>query len=531
MEKYVIKNKFYRLAGIVFISSGAYYLIWLASHLNFEAKVISLPFFFCQLFTFLLVILSIRNHWNIKYRTNRPALHPNPPPVAIVITTYKEPVDIVSKTLNSVLQLSYPSETVIIISNDDKDVRQKKVLESLVSNVQKNNIFLLHTLPHEDAKAGNLNQAISFLRAHFPNIDLVLTQDADEIVYPDLLLATIGYFNNPNVAYVQTVKQSKVSKFDPFGNHDMMWYARTAPSREADNAMFACGSGVVWRISALESIGGFSTWNLVEDLTTSYNLLAEGWDSRYHFEALSCGLAPEDLPNFIKQRSTWAMDSLRIFFWDNPIFKSGLTISQKLHFLETPIFYLNGLAVVTLVIITSISLLVEKWPTTVDALTHMKYLSLSFLSLEIYFLLNNGAISYTRVRQFWIGLSPNFVASALKALFLGPKRKPIYKVTKKINKYDNYLKFVLPQIMILTLVFLSLAKVVLSTPLYSGFDWAAMFWGFYQASFFFQIIKVSWWKYKPKVNVQVLVKGLIKDSHGEIYPTRPSLNINYDNNA
>src|SRR3989344_2317238 len=113
----------------------------------------------------------------------------------------------------------------------------------------------------------------------------------------------VGYFSeDPRTAYVQTIKQVKVSKGDPFGNHDVMWYGRTAASRDASGAMYACGSGVMWRISAVESMGGFSTWNMVEDLTTSYELLALGWRGKYHYEALSKGLAPEDLPNYFKQR-------------------------------------------------------------------------------------------------------------------------------------------------------------------------------------------------------------------------------------
>ena len=524
-ERYVIKNKYYRIAGITFIVTTAIYLFWLSSHLNSEAKLIGYTFFFCQAFSFLLVNLSIINHWKIKYRLKRPPLPENHPAVAIVVPTYKEPVNIIRKTVISPLGLSYPGETVIVVSNDDSDPRQKSDLEIMLKEFSSDRLFLIHTNPHKEAKAGNLNQALSFLIKHFPDTDFLLTQDADEIADRDILNATVGYFTNPNIAYVQTIKQAKVTKDDPFGNRDMMWYGRTAASKDADNAMFACGSGVVWRISALESVGGFSTWNMVEDLTTSYNLLAKGWDSRYHFEPLSEGLAPEDLPNFIKQRVTWATDALRIFFWDNPLFKKGLTFNQKLQFLETPLFYLNGFAVLTLVALTSLSLFLGKWPTSVDAITHTKYLLPSFLSLEIYFLLNNGNIPYTRIRQFWVGLSPNFASAAIKVILSGPNKKPTYKVTRKVNKYGNYLHIVLPQIFVLSLISLSLVKVVVSTPLYSGFDWATVFWGFYQASFFIQVIRVSWWKYSPRVSIKLSTNGAIRNSHGTVYPSSPSLSI------
>jgi cellulose synthase (UDP-forming) len=514
MEKYINESKFYRVFGILFILFGLNYLVWLSHHLNPNAPFISYPFLFAYLFTFLTVTLSIINHWKAKYRIERPPLPKSIPVLAIVVPTYKEPIEVIRKTIKSLLNLNYPQKVVIVVSNDDASSSQKDRLTNLMSEIYlywnslspekriyPKSLHLIHSSPHNQAKAGNLNQAINFLRKYYPNIDLVLTQDADEICYPDLLIATVGYFSDPRVAYVQTIKQVDVAKGDPFGNQDLMWYARTAACRDASNAMFACGSGVVWRISAIEAIGGFSTWNMVEDLTTSYELLAYGWESRYHYEALSKGLAPEDLPNYLKQRGTWAMDSLRIFFWDNPLFKKGLTISQRLQFLETPLFYLNGVSTILIAMVTSLSLVFEKWPTTADALTHALFLVPSFLSLEIYYLLLAGNIPFRRIRQYWVGLSPLFFISALKSLIYGPNKKPTYVVTRKNNLYGNYLNLVWLQILVLFIITVSILKIFLSTPLYSKFDWIAIFWGLYQISFFTQIVKVSSWKWRSSVDI------------------------------
>ncbi|KKR28713.1 MAG: Cellulose synthase (UDP-forming) [Candidatus Woesebacteria bacterium GW2011_GWA1_39_8] len=517
---YVNSNQYHKIAGIVFVVATLNYLLWLLGHLNLANKLISIPFFISQLFSFLLVSLSIFNHWKAKYRTNRPAMPLNPPDVAVVVATYKEPVAVLENTIKSILEIDYPGKVVVVVSNDDERPAQRSAIENtLVSLADYRSrikgkvgdgkvLHLVHTTPHKNAKAGNLNQALRFLRKYYPEIDLVLTQDADEIVYPEILKALVGYFSEPQVGFVQTIKQSEVTDGDPFGNDDMMWYARTAACRDAAGAMFACGSGVIWRISALESIGGFSTWNLVEDLTTSYQILSHGWESRYHYERLSYGLAPEDLPNFLKQRGTWAIDHMRLFFWDNPLKKKGLTIRQKLHFLEPQLFYLNGVAIVVLSLATSLSLVLEKWPTTVDAITHAKYLIPSFIALEAYYLLLADSIRLTRIRQFWVGLSPTFAVATLKALIYGPNRKPKYIVTRKENEYGNYIRHVLPQLIILSVIFMSLVKIFISTPLYSAFDWAAVFWGFYQASFFFHTIRVAWWKWNPNITISVSLPGI-----------------------
>lgn len=513
-SSFINQSKLYRIPSLAFAISGLVYLLWLSAHLNSSAILFAFVFFSTQLFNYLTICLSMFNHWNIKYRSIPPISNIKPD-VAVVIPTYKEPVEIVNKTLDSINQINYEGKIVVVLSNDYRDKRHKDKLNRLISSIQlneqgTNKIYeIIHTKKHNEAKAGNLNQAIRYIREKYPQIDFVLTQDADEIVYPEILNKLTSYFiDNPKVAFVQSIKQVKVPKSDPFGNHDYMWYGRTAPARDTDNAMIACGSGVVWKISAIEDIGGYNTWNLVEDLTTSYELLAAGWESRYHYEPLSRGLAPEDLPNFIKQRGTWSLDALRIFFWDNPLLKKGLSWKQKLHFLEIPMFYLNGIALMGLVITTSLSLIFEVWPTNASALMHALYLLPMFIALEFYYILLAGKIPLQRTREYWVSLSPIFALSAVKALFYGPNRKPSYKVTNKENQYGNYLGMALAHIGIVTLILLGILRSVFSTPLYSRFDWAVFFWGLYIASYFVQFIRVSVWKWKfnPQFNLGAQIR-------------------------
>jgi cellulose synthase (UDP-forming) len=514
VSKFINQSDKHQYAAVAYFTATIIYLTFLITTLNISVWWISIPFLLTQIYMFLLVALSIRNNWNASYRVNRPELPDPVPTVAVIVTVYNESIEILKRTVKSLLHIDYPGEVVVIVScglNDSKkhDAIRGELVDlagywerNLMGKVSgKRQLIFRYSDQAGNAKAGNMNNTLDYINKYFPEIDFVLTQDTDEIVHPDILKAIIGYFNDPKVAYVQTIKQSKISDGDPFGNQDLMWYGRTAPSRDFDNAMYSCGSGVVWRVSAVRSVGGFNTWNLVEDMTTSYNLLAQGWQGRYHYEALSKGLAPEDLPNFIKQRGTWAIDTMRMFFWDNPLKKKGLSIKQKLQFLETPLFYLNGFNILFLVLVTSLSLITSKWPTTASATMHAVYLLPSVIFLEIYFVTLGDQIFFRRVRQYWSGLSPVFVLATAKALFYGPNKKPKYVVTRKENSYGNYISMVWPQILILSILVLSLLYRVLSTPLYSAFDWVVVFWGVYQASYFVQIIKVSMYKYQPEVSI------------------------------
>ena len=88
--------------------------------------------------------------------------------------------------------------------------------------------------------------------------------------------------------------------------------------------------------------GGFASWNLVEDLTTSYELHSRGWRSFYYPHAVSLGLAPADIWGVYRQRGQWALDTMRLFFWDNPLFKRGLPWQGRMSYLVIPLTYFGA---------------------------------------------------------------------------------------------------------------------------------------------------------------------------------------------
>ena len=70
------------------------------------------------------------------------------------------------------------------------------------------------------------------------------------------------------------------------------------------------------------------------------NWPSRGWRGIYYPHALSRGLAPATLAGVYRQRFQWCLDTMRLFFWDNPLFKSGLSWPQKAHFLIIMMSYL-----------------------------------------------------------------------------------------------------------------------------------------------------------------------------------------------
>lgn len=81
--------------------------------------------------------------------------------------------------------------------------------------------------------------------------------------------------------------------------------------KDASGVAWCTGSGYAIRVKALESIGGWPTGSLAEDVCTSSMLLGNGWRTAYVHEPLQWGTVPDDLPSHLKQRTRWTLGTLQ----------------------------------------------------------------------------------------------------------------------------------------------------------------------------------------------------------------------------
>lgn len=87
-----------------------------------------------------------------------------------------------------------------------------------------------------------------------------------------------------------------------------------------------------------------ATLAVTEDLATTMQLHAAGWSSAYHDEVLARGLAPLDLPAALRQRLRWAEGTMQLLLRQNPVRMPGLSLGQRLMYLQTMLSYLSGFA-------------------------------------------------------------------------------------------------------------------------------------------------------------------------------------------
>jgi len=216
------------------------------------------------------------------------------------------------------------------------------------------------------------------------------------------------------------------------------------------------GTGVVYRREALESIGGFVEWNIVDDLTTSYELHAHGWKSFYFPHALSRGLAPTTIGGVYQQRGQWALDTMRIFLWDNPFLKKGLNLVARIQYSTVALSYLCS------AFLFPFFYLVPIWSYVTGKTVFIRAEG-EFLTIRsIYFMVMIIAAHYLCYRQhpgkqfrMLAGLFPIYMASVIRAFFYPKGKKPDYCPNNATlgcslaHKNKQPFFAVLPQILIL----------------------------------------------------------------------------------
>ncbi len=254
------------------------------------------------------------------------------PTVDVYVPTYNEPMSIVRATVLGCIAIDWPPEKIRVYLLDDgrREEFREFAAECGIGYITRGNN--LH------AKAGNLNNAMAQTDGEF-----IAVFDSDHIPTRAFLQMTMGWMiAEPRNALVQTPHHFYSP--DPFQRNlaagtrvpaeGNMFYGLVQDANDYWDATFFCGSCAVLRRSALEEIGGFAVETVTEDAHTMLKMHRRGWDSCYLRLPLAAGLATERLILHIGQRVRWARGMIQIFRLDNPMFGPGLTLGQRICYLQ-----------------------------------------------------------------------------------------------------------------------------------------------------------------------------------------------------
>ncbi|HXG39313.1 MAG TPA: glycosyltransferase, partial [Candidatus Limnocylindrales bacterium] len=216
------------------------------------------------------------------------------------------------------------------------DVDRRPAVERLASEL---GARYLTRPDNRHAKAGNLNHALEVVEA-----DFIAVLDADHVAAPDFLVHTLGYFDDPRVALVQTPQdfynetsfEHETQRREPDRFHEqVLFYRVIQPGKNRWGAAFWCGTGAVVRVAALRDVGGVATDTITEDIHTTIRFHRRGWRTVYHNEVLARGLAASDAATYQLQRHRWGTGAMQVLRVENPLVVSGLTLGQRLAYAAT----------------------------------------------------------------------------------------------------------------------------------------------------------------------------------------------------
>jgi cellulose synthase (UDP-forming) len=323
-----------RLVAVAALAVTAAYLTWrvAAGTVNLAAWWVAVPLLVVEIHNAFGLLLFTVALWEVDGGPTPPRAAPVAAPgfrIAVLVPTYNEPVEVLLPTVAASVALRPVHETWVLDDGRRDDVR--RMAERLGARY-------LTRPDNAHAKAGNLNHALTVVDA-----DVIAVLDADHVPTADFLVATLPYFDDPAIAFVQTPQD--FYNLDSFEhqrggdgrvfNEEAVFYRVIAPAKNRWQAPFWCGTCALVRTDALRSVGGVATDSVTEDIHTTIRMFRAGWKGAYHNEVLARGLAPDDAASYLLQRNRWALGAMQVLRVENPLFGPGLAPAQRLAFMTT----------------------------------------------------------------------------------------------------------------------------------------------------------------------------------------------------
>jgi len=426
--------------------------------------------------------------WPIKRKVKlHPASFSYYPTVDIFITVASEPLDIIAETARAARAQTYAKKRVYLLN--DGYVAKRKDWMAVEALARQLGISCITRKIPGGAKAGNINNAL-----RLTNGEIVVIFDADMVALPHFLSRMIPYFSNSKIAFVQSPQYYKNHQDNAITNasweQQELFYGPIMRGKDAYNSAFICGTNVAIRRSALLQVGGMVEDNITEDFLTSIRIHQKGFLSLYIPEVLAAGLAPEDVLSYYKQQYRWARGSLEVLFGQNPFFKKGLSLSQKLQYLGSALYYVNGLVVFIDLLMPLLYLFFGVKPVTSSTVNFALYfLPFMFLNLLTLYLSSDQSITFRA-----LAFSQSSFTLQLSALFaVITKRKQGFSVTAKRALQGDFRYLAYPHILY-TLCAVSAVCVAVYREGLNPSVMTNIAWAFFNIFMFYPFIKAAFKK-------------------------------------
>jgi cellulose synthase/poly-beta-1,6-N-acetylglucosamine synthase-like glycosyltransferase len=393
---------------------------------------------------FALGLLIYECRWFALPLMRRPSHTTAPPGLRVgVATTFvpsSEPVEMLERTLRALIAMEYPHDTWVLDEGDDDRVK------ALCTRLGARHFSRLGRSEYQtpsgpfEAKSKHGNYNAWLAEVGYEEYEIVVGYDPDHVPARGFLLRVLGYFEDPDIGYVQAaqVYYNQGASFVARGaaEETYAYYSSIQMSAYAMGYPIVTGCHNSHRVSALKQVGGFAAHE-ADDLLITLLYRSAGWRGIYLPETLAVGLVPVDWPGYLGQQRRWARSVLDIKFRIFPRLFGKLPLRERVASLVHGLHYFHGLttaagiAAVLYMLATGTGLKVIS-PTTIPLLIG---LGLMLELCEIYrqrffidfrseagFHWRGGILRYAK----W----PVVLLASLEAIF---NVRPGYVITRKIR--------------------------------------------------------------------------------------------------
>ncbi len=234
------------------------------------------------------------------------------PKVSIHIPAYREPPEMLLRTIDSVARLDYPDFECVVVINNTPDPAFWQPVEARCRELGPRFKFVcVQNLT--GFKAAALRLAMAETAADAEIIGVI---DADYVVDPRWLADLVPGFADPGVGLIQAPQDHRDGDRSPIHAAMNAEYAGFFDigmvERNEFNAIIVHGTMCLIRRAALEAAGGWSSDTICEDSDLGLTILELGWRAHYTNRRYGWGLLPQDYLAFKTQRSRWAGGAVQI---------------------------------------------------------------------------------------------------------------------------------------------------------------------------------------------------------------------------
>ncbi|HEY0220877.1 MAG TPA: glycosyltransferase family 2 protein, partial [Candidatus Paceibacterota bacterium] len=349
-----------------------------------------------------------------------------------------ESYDVLEKTLKGMVEVDYLHDTWLLDEGDDLTAKQicEKYGVFHFSRKGKEEFNTHSGKFTKKTKGGNYN---SWLHHFSEKYDIVAQHDVDFIPQKNFLTRTLGYFNDPDVAFVGTPQV--------YGNLGESWIARGAAEQtfgfygpiqrglHGHDMTLLIGANHLMRMKAYDDVDGY-TAHITEDMLTGMKIYTRNWKSVYVPEVLLVGEGPSTWASYFSQQMRWSYGCMDIMLRHAPTLLPKMTTRHMINYLILMQFYYGGIAQALGIILLSIYFLFGITSANMDLLPLFTlYIPLLFFQTVFQLWLNRFNIDpqtekglFLRGKLLFLSAWPIYLLSFVSVLI---GKKLTYVVTPK----------------------------------------------------------------------------------------------------